>query len=94
MGENASRLLVRIKPNPRDRSKFDKHSFRNRIRSFQVGNGIHSGKSVANSAIVTCDHIAGSIFIECVSVNHPVLVILKKWPELLNNQADEVFLKL
>ena len=91
---NAPKLLIRIKPDMMDPFTVDNHSFRNRIKRYQVSNDNPSGKSVASSSIVVCEHLAGSILIECISVNHPVLVILKKWPGLLNDQANDVFLKL
>ena len=92
---NSKKLWVRLKPNlGRPSATFSNRELRHRIHPYQISNEMNPGESVARSSLVICDLIAATVFIECMSVNHPVLMILRKWPILLNDVANEVFSRL
>ena len=92
--KNSPKLSIRTKPNLHYYYSRFSENFEKRIKNYQINNISNSGESVAGSSIVVCDLIYGTIFLECIFVNHPVMMILRKWPTLLNDEANEVFLKL
>ena len=94
--KNSDNFLVRMKPLPPQPfySKFIDTNYSNRISQYLVENEGPSGQTVAESSLVIGDFITSTIFIQCIYANHPILLLVKKWPWFINDEANEVFLKL